>query len=61
MGDTQSNVEMYLGVLELMDEYLQNYHYDGMYTLLDKNEDSFQKLYSALKGYKSGSIQKKLV
>ena len=57
MGDTQSNVEMYLGVLELMDEYLQNYHYDGMYTLLDKNEDSFQKLYSALKGYKSGSIQ----
>ena len=27
-----------------------------MYTLLDKNEDSFQKLYSALKGYSSGSV-----
>lgn len=56
MGDTKTNIDMYLGVLKLMDEYLQNYHYDGMYTLLDKNEDSFQKLYSALKGYSSGSV-----
>lgn len=56
MGDTKANIEMYLGVLKLMDEYLQSFHYDGMYTLLDKNEDSFQKLYSALKGYKSGSV-----
>ena len=56
MGDTKANIDMYLGVLKLMDEYLQNYHYDGMYTLLDKNEDSFQKLYSALKGYSAGSV-----
>lgn len=63
MGETKSNgdpnttiIDMYLGVLKLMDEYLQNYHYDGMYTLLDKNEDSFQKLHSALKGYTSGSV-----
>lgn len=56
MGDTKTNIDMYLGVLKLMDEYLQNYHYDGMYTLLDKNEDSFQKLYSALKGYSAGSV-----
>lgn len=63
MGETKPNgdpnpsmIDMYLGVLKLMDEYLQNYHYDGMYTLLDKNEDSFQKLYSALKGYTSGSV-----
>lgn len=63
MGETKTNgdpdtgkIDMYLGVLKLMDEYLQNYHYDGMYTLLDKNEDSFQKLYSALKGYTSGSV-----
>lgn len=56
MGDTKANIDMYLGVLKLMDEYLQSYHYDGMYTLLDKNEDSFQKLYSALKGYSSGSV-----
>lgn len=63
MGETKPNgdpnpsmIDMYLGVLKLMDEYLQNYHYDGMYTLLDKNEDSFQKLYSALKGYASGSV-----
>ena len=56
MGDTKTNIDMYLGVLKLMDEYLQNYHYDGMYTLLDKNEDSFQKLYTAYKGYTSGSV-----
>lgn len=56
MGDSKSNVEMYLAVLKLMNEYLNNYHYDGMYTLLDKNEDSFQKLNAALKGYKSGSV-----
>ncbi len=63
MGETKANgepdtskIDLYLGVLKLMDEYLQNYHYDGIYTLLDKNEDSFQKLYSALKGYSSGSV-----
>lgn len=56
MGDTKTNVDMYLSVLQLMNEYLEYYHYDGMYTLLDKNEDSFQKLNSALKGYKSGSV-----
>lgn len=56
MGEKKSNIEMYLQVLKLMDEYLEYYHYDGIYTLLDKNEDSFQKLNSALKGYKSGSV-----
>lgn len=56
MGDSRTNIDMYLGVLKLMDDYLQSYGYDGMYTLLDKNEDSFQKLYSALKGYSSGSV-----
>lgn len=56
MGETNdTNVKMYLDVLKLMDEYLENYGYTGMYTVLPgKNEDSFQKLNSALKGYKAG-------
>ena len=56
MGDKKSNVEMYLSVLKLMNQYLEYYHYDGIYTLLDKNEDSFQKLNAALNGYRSGSV-----
>ena len=37
-----------------MDEYLDEYGYSGMYTQLDKNEDSFLKLDSALRKYKAG-------
>lgn len=56
MGESKSNVSMYLAVLQLMDQYLEYYNYTGIYTLLDKNEDSFQKLNSALKSYRSGSV-----
>jgi len=58
MGDSNdTNVKMYLEVLKLMDEYLENYGYTGMYTVLPgKNEDSFQKLNSALKGYRAGNV-----
>lgn len=54
MGTTDGDVKMYLSVLKLMEEYLDEYGYTGMYTQLEKNEDSFQKLDSALKKYKSG-------
>jgi len=54
MDDTKGNVLMYLSVLKLMEEYLDEYDYTGMYTQLDKNEDSFQKLDSALRKYKAG-------
>lgn len=54
MGDTKSNVQMYLSVLKLMEDYLDEYGYTGMYTQLEKNEDSFQKLDSALKRYRAG-------
>lgn len=49
-----SDVRTMLSALCLMDEYLDEYGYSGMYTQLDKNEDSFLKLDSALKRYKSG-------
>ena len=43
-----------LSALKLMDEYLDEYEYSGMYTQLDKREDQFLKLDSALKKYKAG-------
>ncbi|WP_049217190.1 hypothetical protein [Alloscardovia omnicolens] len=47
-------VRTMLSALKLMDEYLDEYGYSGMYTQLDKKEDSFLKLDSALKKYKAG-------
>lgn len=49
-----SDVRTMLSALCLMDEYLDEYGYSGMYTQLDKNEDSFLKLDSALRKYKAG-------
>lgn len=55
MMDTSSNeVSKMLSALELMNDYLEEYKYDGLYTQLGKNEDSFLKLDAALKKYKSG-------
>lgn len=47
-------VRTMLSALCLMDEYLDEYDYSGMYTQLDKREDQFLKLDSALKKYKAG-------
>lgn len=47
-------VRTMLSALRLMDEYLDEYGYSGMYTQVEKNEDSFLKLDSALKKYKAG-------
>lgn len=44
-----------LSALKLMDDYLDEFEYSGMYTQLDKSEDSFLKLDSALKKYKAGA------
>ena len=49
-----NDVKVMLSALELMDSYLDEYNYSGMYTQLEKNEDSFLKLDSALKKYKAG-------
>lgn len=48
-------VMMYLRVLRLMDDYLETYGYEGMYTQLGK-EDSFQKLDSWYRQYTSGGV-----
>lgn len=54
MDCKSSEVRTMLSALQLMDEYLDEYGYSGMYTQLDKSEDSFLKLDSALKKYRAG-------
>lgn len=56
MGVAKTEVQTYLKTLELMNDYLETYGYDGMYTQLDGNEDSFLKLDAALRKYKAGSV-----
>lgn len=54
MDVTVGEVKTMLQALELMDDYLDEYDYSGMYTQLDKNEDSFLKLDAALRKYRAG-------
>lgn len=58
MGVKPKDVSWYLRILELMNEYLDTYGYTGIYTMLEETEDPFQKLESALRGYKSGGVTK---
>lgn len=55
MAIKPAEVMMYLRVLKLMNEYLESYNYEGMYTQLS-GEDSFQKLDAALRGYSGGGV-----
>lgn len=57
MGVTKSDVKTNLQILDLIDDYLSNYGYDGIYTMATGHEDSFQKLNAALKSYKNGVAQ----
>lgn len=54
MGITKKDVDLNLEILDLMDQYLAFYEYDGIYTMAEGHEDSFQKLNIALKQYKAG-------
>ncbi|MBM3159697.1 MAG: hypothetical protein FJZ66_00045 [Bacteroidetes bacterium] len=56
MGINKAEVQTQLRVLNLMNDYLEYCGYDGMYTQLGNNEDSFIKLESALKKYKAGGV-----
>ncbi|WP_321316454.1 hypothetical protein [Labilibaculum sp.] len=51
-------VSINLEVMELIDEYLSTYGYDGLYTRLPRGcEDDFLKLNSAIKKVQSGKIK----
>ena len=54
MGISKKEVDLNLEILDLMNQYLAFYEYDGIYTMAEGHEDSFQKLNIALKQYKSG-------
>jgi hypothetical protein len=41
MGEQKSEVKKYLNTMQVMDEYLYYFGYDGIYTQLDKREDQF--------------------
>jgi len=54
MGIKKKDIDTNLEILSLMDEYLSFYEYDGIYTMAEGHEDSFQKLNIALKQYSAG-------
>lgn len=55
MGEKQSQIEQWLRILDLMEEYLKEYKYEGIYTRLEKTEGPFVDLASWLESYKKGS------
>jgi hypothetical protein len=44
MGETEGEIKKYLDTMAVMDEYLEHWDYDGIYTQLDKREDQFLSL-----------------
>ncbi len=55
MGEDDSKIEKYLSILELMDEYLEEYEYEGMYRVLEVNtlETHFMDLERYLSRYRA--------
>lgn len=53
MGETPSKIKEWLDILMLMEEYLQEYDYDGIYTRLEKTEGPFVDLRSYLSSYEN--------
>lgn len=52
MSEKPKKIEEWLSILNLMEEYLDNYEYNGIYTRLDKTEGPFVDLNSYLESYK---------
>lgn len=52
MGEKESKIIQWLRILTLMEEYLQEYGYEGIYTRLDKTEGPFVDLTNWLESYK---------
>lgn len=51
MGEKSSRIKEWLRILKLMEEYLQEYDYDGIYTRLEKTEGPFVDLAGYLDSY----------
>lgn len=52
MSEKESQIEQWLRILKLMEEYLSVYGYDGIYTRLEKTEGPFVDLANWLESYK---------
>ena len=52
MSEKEAKIKEWLRILELMEKYLQEYDYDGIYTRLDKTEGPFVDLEGYLDSYK---------
>lgn len=55
MGDPVPKIKKFIGVMELMDDYLNKLGYKGIYTRLDKTEGAFWDLYDYLTRYEGNS------
>lgn len=55
MNESPIKVAKWISTMELMDEYLNELEYDGIYTRLEKKEDQFLFLNETLNSYKKGS------
>lgn len=51
MNEDESQIRKWGNILDLMEEFLQEYGYDGIYTRLEKTEDQFINLASYLDSY----------
>lgn len=51
MGEKPSQIKQWLSILELMEEYLEAYGYDGIYTRLEKTEGPFVDLEGYIDSY----------
>ncbi|MFT6477397.1 MAG: hypothetical protein ACI9V1_000332 [Spirosomataceae bacterium] len=58
MGETEGEIKKYLDAITVMDEYLEYWEYDGIYTQLDKREDQFLSLSKWLNTFYGESSQK---
>lgn len=55
MGETESKINEWLAIMRLMDDYLNNLGYHGIYTRLEKLEGQFVDLNRYLKRYENGT------
>jgi hypothetical protein len=55
MREDESRIEEWLSIMKLMDNYLDDLDYSGIYTRLDKREGQFVDLNKYLKKYDDGS------
>ncbi len=54
MGEKSVQIIQWLSILELMEDYLAEYQYDGIYTRLEKTEGPFVDLQAYIESYKRG-------